>query len=282
MVDKLISDLADAGAALADTDYIEVQRNGQTFTERGALSVVKTWIKSWIVKADVGLGNVTNNAQLTVANNLSDLASADTSRDNILALAKFFKTYRSSRYYLPWGVGIGVSSQPLSAANRVHFFPFFVPQKMTISELFVRIGTGSAGNWQAAVYAADASTDLPTGNPLCKSNASGSTTTGSTSVSTVLNANAQLSPGVLYWMGVNADNATASAATIAGAGGIAAASLLGNATLANVITSGTTVLPGYYVDTQTLGTWADMTSASFVPITGNPPWMVGFKIASVP
>lgn len=36
-----------------------------------------------IVKGDVGLGNVSNNLQLTVANNLSDLASAATARTNL-------------------------------------------------------------------------------------------------------------------------------------------------------------------------------------------------------
>jgi hypothetical protein len=44
---------------------------------------IKLWVKSWIAKGDVGLGNVTNAAQLTVANNLSDLANAATARSNL-------------------------------------------------------------------------------------------------------------------------------------------------------------------------------------------------------
>lgn len=73
------------GSAIADTDAIEIQQSfvAPATTLHQTFAAVKTWIKSWIAKADVGLSNVSNNAQLTIANNLSDVASADSSRVNL-------------------------------------------------------------------------------------------------------------------------------------------------------------------------------------------------------
>lgn len=52
-----------AAAAVSDTDTLAVNQGAgnlkQTFT------AIKTWIKSWIVKADVGLGNVDNTSDAT-------------------------------------------------------------------------------------------------------------------------------------------------------------------------------------------------------------------------
>lgn len=69
-----------AAAAAADADTIPVNQGAgnlkQTFT------AIKTWIKGWIVKADVGLGNVDNtsdatknSAAVTLANKVMDFAN---------------------------------------------------------------------------------------------------------------------------------------------------------------------------------------------------------------
>jgi len=56
-----------------------------------------------LVKGDVGLGNVTNNAQLTISSNLSDLSNVGTAKtnlglDNVLNVPSFSKTEADSRY----------------------------------------------------------------------------------------------------------------------------------------------------------------------------------------
>lgn len=65
MTDKLITDLTAIGGALADTTATEVMRSGQTSSEQALGSDWKTYIKSWIAKADVGLGNVDNTSDVT-------------------------------------------------------------------------------------------------------------------------------------------------------------------------------------------------------------------------
>lgn len=75
MTDKLIatdgttSGLS-AGAAISDTDYLELQQAvvSPASTVNSQFSAIKTWIKSWIVKGDVGLGNVSNTDTTTQAN----------------------------------------------------------------------------------------------------------------------------------------------------------------------------------------------------------------------
>jgi len=73
------------GSAIADTDAFEVQQAfiAPASTLHQTFAAIKTWIKAWIVKADVGLGNVANSLQLVAASNLSDLADADAARINL-------------------------------------------------------------------------------------------------------------------------------------------------------------------------------------------------------
>lgn len=50
------------GAAISDTDALEVQQAfvAPASTLHQTFAAIKTWIKAWIVKSDVGLGNVSN------------------------------------------------------------------------------------------------------------------------------------------------------------------------------------------------------------------------------
>lgn len=66
---------APSGTIVGDTDT-------QTLTNKTLTSPAIT-TPTGIVKGDVGLGNVTNDAQLKIASNLSDVANAATSFDNI-------------------------------------------------------------------------------------------------------------------------------------------------------------------------------------------------------
>lgn len=67
-------------AGLTPTDDDVIQRKSGAWTNR-TMAQVKTDLV--LVKGDVGLGNVTNDAQLKIASNLSDVANAATSFDNI-------------------------------------------------------------------------------------------------------------------------------------------------------------------------------------------------------
>lgn len=66
-------------ATQIQSQYVPINRtvNGKALTNNITLD-----------KSDVGLGNVTNDAQLTIANNLSDLESVDTARANLNVYSK--------------------------------------------------------------------------------------------------------------------------------------------------------------------------------------------------
>ena len=55
-----------AASAASDSDVLAGVQSSAT--KKFALSVIKTWIKGWLVKADVGLGNVDNVQQFSTSN----------------------------------------------------------------------------------------------------------------------------------------------------------------------------------------------------------------------
>lgn len=224
-----------------------------------------------------GVGGATG--ALLAANNLSDVANAPTSVVNLGASPLLFKTYIAGKYYTPMLYG---SQNALVAGGTsvIKIFPIMVPQKVTISELFVRINTTVAGNWQAAVYAADPSTLLWTGTPLAKSNASASTAV-SGGITSALAANLQLLPGNIYWIAFACDNATATFVAVSLPMPISW--LIGD-TLANVMPANGQLIYGHFFSGQTFGTWPDLTSvASSGPLSAtSAPSLVGFKAFSVP
>lgn len=58
--------LLPAATAVSDTDLLPVAQ-GNT-TKKSTLSLVKAWIKGWIAKGDVGLGDVANVLQYSASN----------------------------------------------------------------------------------------------------------------------------------------------------------------------------------------------------------------------
>jgi hypothetical protein len=126
MTDKLIktdgtSSGLTLGSAIADTDAFEVQQAfvAPASTLHQTFAAVKTWIKAWITKTDVGLANVANSLQLVAASNLSDLADALTARGNLQ-------------------VGYG------AARNRFYVFTDFLGQPTDANWISVSSGTGAA------------------------------------------------------------------------------------------------------------------------------------------
>lgn len=227
---------------------------------------IKTWIKSW-----------SDALYLDSASNLSDVADAPTAVVNLGAAPKFFKTYVAARYYVPMGYVV-TGNATLNAANRIHFFPFYVPQKITISTLMLRTATGAAGNWQGAVYASHATTCLPTGTALANSAANATSVGNNTNIDSALASNVQLLPGVLYWMAINADSATPTYNAINSNNVMNAAAHIGST--ANSDTIG--LVFGGVTTNQTFGTWPDVTASSFVNVASGSIPLIGFKVASVP
>lgn len=281
MTDKLIvtdgtSSGLSTGAAISDTDYLELQQStsAPASTVNQQFSAIKTWIKSWIAKADVGLGNVANSLQLVAASNLSDLASAPAAILNLGASPKLYSTYVASRYYgLPFYSYTGTATP---TASRAAMIPFFVLQKVTISTIDIRTAAGATGNWQAAIYASDAATCRPTGTPLAQSSASASTAGTNTNVDSAFTSNVQLLPGVLYWLGFNTDTSTPTYSSMSSV--LGGPQLLGSTTNTETLGAG---LLGLWVS-QTLGTWPDMTSQSFTALSASSVPGMTFKVASVP
>ncbi len=264
------------GAAIADTDALEVQQAfvAPASTLHQTFAAVKTWIKAWIVKADVGLGNVANSLQLVAASNLSDLANAQTARAN-LGVSVVRPLQLTAKYFAPPGIACGGASAAAAASGRLQLVPFIPRRTVTIDRFCTRIGTGSAGNYQAGVYNSHATTLMPT--TLVGNGGSGSTLTNSTWPESLLSAGSgssiTLQEGTLYWLGVNVDNTTATFATVSVASGGLAAELIGDATNSNVVPSGGTTLVGYYT-AMAFGTWtADITANGFTAIVTSCPFI---------
>lgn len=181
--------------------------------------------------------------------------------------------YIPSYWCLPFPVpSIVAGSAPGSGSIRL--FPAYIKELVTINALGVRIGTASAGNIQAAIYANNPATGRPTGPALA------STASMSTASVTSVNAavNLQLGPG-LYWFATNSDNAS-SIPAMNSANTPVMAALIGSATQSTCLGSSSGIA-GVSV-AQTFGTWPDLTSATFIEVGSGSIPIVQFKIASAP
>jgi len=169
--------------------------------------------------------------------------------------ADFFG-YVSGRYYP--GLFAIVAAGATPGANSVRLHPIVIKERVTLSELGARVTTAEASkSFQLAIYAADKSTNLPTGNALAST---ASLSAGSTGVMTAaLSANVTLEPG-LYWVAMLSDVTTAifqaygSSSTNIGAyiGGTAAQ-----------VASGASSSIAYLSIAGTFGTWPDLTAGGF-------------------
>lgn len=121
MADYDLKSITPAASIAADTEMVFGAADQTSGTPKPyQFSVIKTWIKSWIVKADVGLGNVSNALQLVAANNLSDLANVATAKSN-LSLTKS-----------DVGLGNVVNSLQAIAANNLSDLTDFVAARSNL------------------------------------------------------------------------------------------------------------------------------------------------------
>jgi hypothetical protein len=187
--------------------------------------------------------------------------------------------YIAGRWYYPNGI-IGHTSASAAGIDSIRLFPFFVHQKVTVSDLAIRISTLQAGqNMQAAIYANNVTTAKPTGNAL--SSTGNISTAGTGNISAALGANVQLTPGLLYWLATNASHAGIVAAAINPNDNVMSIAH-GTSTLNNIMASSGSTMSGLSV-AQTFGTWPDLTSASFTELSNAATIpIVVFKVTSVP
>ncbi|MBW7967572.1 hypothetical protein [Bradyrhizobium sp. BR 10261] len=183
--------------------------------------------------------------------------------------------YIANRWYdtAQFGTISGAPGAP--GANNIRLVPFFVRSTITLNSLGLRVQTASAGgNVQAAIYANNSTTNLPTGNALCSTASMSTTSTGSVNSA----VSVQLTPG-LYWFATNCDNGTAAFAAT-NVGNCYIGWLFGSTTQGTALAS-TQSFSGYTVG-QTFGTWPDLTSASPTEVANSNVPIGQFKVASVP
>lgn len=193
--------------------------------------------------------------------------------------------HKAGRFYNPAIHAFAAGTAPVAATITAH--PFMVPETMTVSDITARVTTlAASGNVQFAIYAADPTTDAPTGTALA-STASMSTTTA-TVVNGALTANVQLFPNRLYWLAFNCDATGGGTCIMQIPNG--ATSLfgyyVGSATAADISSGANTM--GCYLRSASTGihafnTWPDLTGVSLVNISTDTRYATGLlKVASVP
>lgn len=168
-----------------------------------------------------------------------------------------FFGYVSGRYY--HGMIAIAAAGAAIAANSIRFHPIVVKERVTISELAVRVTTAEAGkSFQLAIYASDPATKLPTGSALRSTANMSAGTTGAMSAGT--GTDVTIEPG-LYWMGILGDMATAVFQAFGSNSTNIAAFLGGTATQ---VASGTSSSIAFLSTAATSGSpWPDLSAASF-------------------
>lgn len=203
------------------------------------------------------------------------MSSRQISAVDVQPLANFIG-YVVGNWYLPIGPSFHVSGAN-GGIGSIRLYPAFIKDTVTLSALGVRISTGSAGNVQAAIYANNAATGRPTGNPLA-STASMATTSSATNVNAAVSV--QLTQG-LYWFATNIDN---TGATLISPGTTApfVSTVIGSATQSSGLSSGGSVTVGLSTP-STFGTWPDLTAATFTEVVNSATFgAVQIKVGSVP
>ena len=193
---------------------------------------------------------------------------------NFAELYDFF-SHVVGRWYIPGNIpNFNAGANP--GIGSIRLFPGFVREQVTIDTLGVRVTTGAAGNIQAAIYASDPITKMPTGSALV-STASMSTASAASVTSA---ASLQLGPG-LYWFATNCDNVGCIMDSITTNHSLLS-SAIGSTTFSDILGSGGGGLCGFSV-AQTFGAWPSLSAASFTALNGSATVpIIGYKVASIP
>lgn len=176
-----------------------------------------------------------------------------------------------------WSAAATLGASGLSNSTTTRYTPFYIDQAVTISDLGTRVNTLSGGgNFCIGIYANDPTTNRP-GVLLGQT---GNISTGSAgAVSGALSANVQLTPG-LYWFAFQVDNATANFQGINSTNSFSG--FMGGATSIANLNNGSTTVGPHLTSTSTYGTFANNPTITESVSGSLLPYLVAFKVASVP
>lgn len=178
-----------------------------------------------------------------------------------------------------WYTGVqGVASTGVNpGANSIRLYPIIFKERCTITSIGVFVNTlHASGKVQAAIYANNPTTMLPTGNALVSTGDLSTTSQAAVAASVSL----QVEPGVVYWMATNTDDTTAICVSF-NATTLHHTTLIGAATQAGAVGGSASCRQGLSV-AQTFNTWPDITAASFGAIATSSVPIVQFKVGSIP
>ena len=164
-------------------------------------------------------------------------------------------------------IGPSVTNGTTGQNGKVTLYPFLLPRAITVSDLGSRVNTGiAAENVQLAIYAADAATFLPTGNPLAATGNISAASSNTAVEGDITGANVLL-PAGLYWGGSNTSHSGIVMQTLSGAP--VAGHLIGSTAIANLATAATAGTFWLQI-AQAFGSWPDLTGGgmSEVATTG--------------
>lgn len=182
----------------------------------------------------------------------------------------------ASRWYPPAPYNIALAT--VGGIGSIRLMPFWLGKSVTISDLATRVGTIDAapGHFQLAIYAANATTGLPTGTAVANTGDMLGSSLGVISAA-ISGGNKSLTGGSLYWMASNSDSATLALVSYAAAT-MATNFLMGTTTLANLTTGNTAGMKAYSYATS-YNTWPDLTGVILVEVTSASAPVVFFKAA---
>lgn len=188
--------------------------------------------------------------------------------------------YVAGNYCIPPRTSPASGTAP--GANSLRLFPLVnIGKRVTVSELGARVTTAQASeNFRCGIWAHNQSTGRPTGAVLAETGNISTTSTGN--ISGALGSNLSVEPGdgIRAWIGLVCSHATPAFASILPAAELFA-STIGTATIANLLSSSTTLICGLSVP-HTFGALPDLTSATFTEVSGTTIPLVFFRLASVP
>ena len=178
--------------------------------------------------------------------------------------------YAPGRFYVPFGQGAAFAGA--ASATGIASFAFgVIKRRISISKLGARITTGSAGNFQLAVYGHDVASAAPSG--LMRATGSISTATAAL-VDGSLTSAVVLEPG-FYWFGQQVDN-TGAIFMSQGASTLSFVSTIGSQS--GAISSSVTQASGLSTP-ATFGSWpASLVGAAFTELPTRAP-LVQFQVA---
>lgn len=301
---------ADTDGPSADTELLFGSPDQSSGTPKPySFAGIKTWVKAWIAKGDVGLSNVVNTKHNLSAS--TDPSATDDTGSGYSAGSVWLRTdtgtswvcrsatasaavwvrfgiashpgYTASRRYLFAGQYGATGTGNGLTAGRIYFRPVYVSEKITVSHILANVKTGqTSAKAQFAIYKQDPTVKHRPG-ALVQSTGDQAVATSSTNVEKALSSNAVLEPG-WYFIAVNTDTSNVAFGSVSSVA-FGDNQFIGADSLAGLLSDSTNSHHIEIYVAQTYGTWpSSLNGASFVEATIGSSFapLFGMLIASVP